>query len=598
MAKDIPHFAELKKELRSLGERNSSQLRDTELFVVWYLLATSVENEATAFAALTDNHKESGVDAVHIDRSLGVVTLVQGKFRNTLMGTAESPKDLEYFFKWGRLLLDPQSNDFKQELVRLAPKVSAKLKEAREFLIRSTSARLSMHYASTGKFARDAAHHWESKAIRLTHDRGARVSFRLVNGQKALQLFEMWMRTAAPPVDEVELVALSEPIHVDLKTKGITTLLATVAGDEMGKLGTTYGKRIFARNIRGYLGIKTEVNRDMASTLNNDPEHFWLMNNGVTIVCSDATKVTDRPGSTYRLQHPQIINGQQTTRTLGEVGAKARAARVLVRIIAVADDPATSHREHEEMISDIVHATNHQSAVKASDLVVNDNRQITLERALKVLNYAYIRKRESRKETGGKLGRGEKTVKMVEIAAAAGGCLESALPLRLGQERMFERDNYERIFEIPDARITLCQVWLHRSIIELKRQGMGAIRANGRSPSMAWNRGSWVVLFTAWRHLSPAIRRWKRELLPLFERKETSNDDPRRELRLGLAAVFEAVEEFFDDTRVADDEPNRFFKRKSIQADFDRWWKSHAGAQRTAFRKHMAAFVKVIQPED
>jgi AIPR protein len=591
-------FSDLKKELQSIGDRSASQLREAELFVAWYLLATSIEDETTALATLTDTHNEGGVDAVHIDRSLGVVTLVQGKLRQSLMGKAESPKDLEYFFKWGELLLDSGPDDFKREVARLAPKVSEKLKEARKFLNRNSTARLTMHYASTGKFSRDAARHWETKATRLTRERGARVSYRLVNGNKVLQLFETWMRTAAPPVDEVELSILTEPIYVDLKTKGITTLLATVAGHEIGRIGIIHGKRIFARNIRGYLGIKTDVNRDMAATLRDDPDHFWLMNNGITIVCSDAKRIAERRECVYALSHPQIINGQQTTRTLGEAGAKAREARVLVRIIAVADDPATSHRAHEEMISSIVRATNHQSAVKASDLVVNDSRQIKLDRALKVLNYAYIRKRESRKESGGKLGRSEKTVKMVEIAAATGGCLESALPLRLGQERMFERDNYERIFDIPDVTVAICQVWLHRAVIELKRRGMGAIRTNGRSASMAWNRGSWVVLFTAWRHLSSDIRRWKRDLLPLFESKEVDGDDPRRELRLGLSAAFKAVELFYKDAREDDDEPNRFFKRKSTQSDFDRWWKSHGGPQRKAFRQHMAAFVRAIQPEE
>ena len=41
-------------------------------------------------------------------------------------------------------------------------------------------------------------------------------------------------------------------------------------------------------NVRGFLG-STEINRGMEATLTREPEYFWYYNNGVTIVCDDAT---------------------------------------------------------------------------------------------------------------------------------------------------------------------------------------------------------------------------------------------------------------------------------------------------------------------
>ena len=47
-------------------------------------------------------------------------------------------------------------------------------------------------------------------------------------------------------------------------------------------------------------------------------------------------------------------------------------------------------------VSKIVAATNWQNAIKASDLMSNDRRQIDLERNLRKLDYQYLRKRQSK----------------------------------------------------------------------------------------------------------------------------------------------------------------------------------------------------------
>ena len=75
------------------------------------------------------------------------------------------------------------------------------------------------------------------------------------------------------------------------------------------------GVRIFARNVRGYLG-STKINKNIEKTLADEPENFWYYNNGITIVCDQAEHVTRKGRNFLKVENPQIINGQQTTRTL------------------------------------------------------------------------------------------------------------------------------------------------------------------------------------------------------------------------------------------------------------------------------------------
>ena len=58
-------------------------------------------------------------------------------------------------------------------------------------------------------------------------------------------------------------------------------------GDKVANLFDASGIRLFARNIRGYLG-RTEINRSMEHTISNSPQFFWYYNNGLTIVCDAA----------------------------------------------------------------------------------------------------------------------------------------------------------------------------------------------------------------------------------------------------------------------------------------------------------------------
>ena len=157
------------------------------------------------------------------------------------------------------------------------------------------------------------------------------------------------------------------------------------------------GPRLFARNVRGFLG-STEINRGMEITLSEEPEFFWYYNNGVTIVCDDAKHESSRGREILRVANPQVINGQQTTRTLARTTEKGRKASVLVRVIRVPRDDNNSTERFETLVSKIVQATNWQNAIRPSDLMSNDRKQIEIERHLRKIGYFYLRKHMTKGE--------------------------------------------------------------------------------------------------------------------------------------------------------------------------------------------------------
>jgi hypothetical protein len=118
----------------------------------------------------------------------------------------------------------------------------------------------------------------------------------------------------------------------------------------------------------------------METTLRKEPQYFWYYNNGVTIVCDEASRESSRGRDILRVTNPQVINGQQTTRALANNVGKRVDASVLVRVIRVPrSSQSSSGNDFETLVSRIVASTNWQNAIRPSDLMSNDRRQIEIE---------------------------------------------------------------------------------------------------------------------------------------------------------------------------------------------------------------------------
>lgn len=161
--------------------------------------------------------------------------------------------------------------------------------------------------------------------------------------------------------------------------------------DEKGDLR----RYLFESNVRDYLGSGA-VNRDIANTIrqpnsSSTVEDFWWLNNGVTILCTNAAVAAKK----LALENVQIINGLQTTETLYEVYKQSKPTEdnraILVKIIATADD---------DVRAKIVKATNYQSTVDLSSLRGLDKIQRDIELYFEDHGWFYDRRRNYFKNQG------------------------------------------------------------------------------------------------------------------------------------------------------------------------------------------------------
>ena len=153
-------------------------------------------------------------------------------------------------------------------------------------------------------------------------------------------------------------------------------------------------RHIFESNVRDYQG-RTNVNNDIFNTLvAPEGEDFWWLNNGVTIIASEATIPRSRE---IMFSNPEIVNGLQTsseiykyfTQNLKQIETESR--NILVRIIVP---------ETEEARDKIIRATNSQTPIPKASLRATDNIHRQIEEFLKPRGLFYDRRKNFYKNEG------------------------------------------------------------------------------------------------------------------------------------------------------------------------------------------------------
>jgi len=188
------------------------------------------------------------------------------------------------------------------------------------------------------------------------------------------------------PNTSVNISFADQPISL-----GATDMIALV------NLGTYYkfitddsgnlNKRFFEANVRDYQGSNS-VNKSIAETLYvPGHEDFWWLNNGVTVLVSNLSRITNRE---ILIENPEIVNGLQTSREIfnyfsnNKESIDTEKRNVLVRIIQPAD---------EDSRDKIIFATNNQTNIPQYSLRVTDNIHVQIELYFKSKGLYYDRRK-------------------------------------------------------------------------------------------------------------------------------------------------------------------------------------------------------------
>ena len=565
----------LKAEVEDVRERYRS-LKNDDLFVAWFMKCFVTDTEEEAVASLVGGPRDKSLDAVHIDEAASKVFIVQGKYHQKVGNGTEKRSDVLAFADLARTFADDDA--FRAYRKNLSAAAAGKAEEAWK-RIKTRGYHLQLYFVTTGKCSTALAK--EAQSIVCTSE-GSNID--IIDGKRVLRLLSDYLDGVAPPVPLLELeiesgqgVTLSGVLQRFDEQTRIESWVVPVAVDQIARMYESAGIRLFARNVRGFLG-DTKINLNMKKTLDTEPEFFWYYNNGVTVVCDSAEQVSRGGNRVLRLTNPQIINGQQTTRTLHECASKSSKSTVLVRVISVPRETDDEAQRFENLVSQIVAATNWQNAIRASDLMANDRRQVELERNLRKRDYQYLRKRQVKGEARRNAGVKHRfIVTKEELAQVVAACDLDPIVVREGKEQLFEERYYGTVFPKSDADYYLPRYWLGKHV---SKQARGF-------PERAY--AKWLVIHFLWQRLSPALG--KKALRQLFASSSESGLSPT--LCRAANIVFVAASAYYRDNRgtgAKQVDPSGFFKRTGHHTKFERFLAQRNNKHRGRFTKAFLMF--------
>lgn len=578
---------DLRAQLTDFKERHS-QLSEDDLFVAWFLRAYITDDEDAAVKAVAGGARDKSIDALFIDHAARTVFIVQAKYRKVLGAKTEGRNDLLGFAHVAQMMCTENAKDFNAFVGDMEEYCAELLQEARQKVLKS-GYRLWMYYVTLGRVT-PGVEKEATKAVAKVHPDAA---LEILAGTRIMPLLRDYLDGAAPPIPTLDLemeaghdVTVNGILQRYDETNDIESWVFSMRGGMVADVYERSGPRLFARNIRGFMG-KTPVNEGMIATLESEPRHFFYYNNGITIVCDRAEKISKQGRDVLRVGNPQIINGQQTSRVLAQEASRAERATVLVKVIRV---PREEHKEpasFDELVSRIVQGTNWQNAIKPSDLMSNDRRQIEIERALRKVGYNYLRKREKKGESRKRIG-GKRAVmiKKEDLAQAVAGCELDPVVARSGKDNLFEEQYYTKVFPHTDADAYLSRYWLARVVTYMSKG----------YPQRGYMK--WLVLGFTWKRLAPVVRSHG-GATTFREMCERSRWDLFGPLHGAIDQVYLGAIRYYRRDRGQGEkqmDPSLFFRsKKGRDREFEDFWSRNGKKAKSSFERRWAKVTKVIK---
>lgn len=353
---------------RDLGQLGNKELSDnlSGLFVEKLLAEVGFQDASDMFSeGYVDGGNELGIDVlIRVGTNVHIIQTKYVGFNSTLQ----------------REKID----DFQSVLVRLdnpelLKKINKRLRELLEEIEWKTD-NFHFWFVTNVNITNQALAATSSQIVipermKKEHDlSNDRINFTYID-QKAIYEYLAFsaVEERKQGIDTVEIYAAKQSGKgrssiIEISENSYNSAILIIESEQIAKYcrGTENKTRLFDFNIRNYLG-ESKKNKNILDTAKNEPEKFFLFNNGLSAVCEKMA--VDHKGSSIKADRFSVINGAQTARTLAKLKESGDfiQPKVMLRITEI-----PNHKDRNDFLRRVVRFNNTQNEIKTSDFRSND----------------------------------------------------------------------------------------------------------------------------------------------------------------------------------------------------------------------------------
>ncbi|WP_406315760.1 AIPR family protein [Streptomyces sp. NBC_00118] len=328
-------------------------------------ILTSCDAEEAA-DAVVDGPDDHGIDAVIISPRGSDIWFIQAKWSEQARARISESDALKMLFGL-RQVADRQYDGFNSRIRALSTRIDSALS--------SPQCRVNLVLAlatGDGRLTQQA----EERLVQAKGAFGFKDRTALTIRALGLADFHSAARAAAPAPVRLSAHLTHGWYSIDTPYR---SWVGSISAGELASWYESHGPQLFDPHLRR--DQPAQPRPDLVEQLVNQPEEFWYLNNGITLLCDHATThyfARKVPGHPMRLEldNARITNGAQTTaavtRAVRNHPEAGDLARVSLRIICLDDAPA-------EDAAKISRAAGSESQLTTlADLAADDPHQKTI----------------------------------------------------------------------------------------------------------------------------------------------------------------------------------------------------------------------------
>ncbi len=344
--------------------RDLDRYGDNSLLLYCLQLRFGIEDiDEVAADSLVDGSDDKKTDLVYIDPENGEAIIAQGFLSRTDRTEAPANKasDLNTAVAW---LLTRGIDD-------LPERIKSASRELRQKINDGEINRITLWYSHNLPESENVKQELKSAENTLSSvvkEHYSEHEIETHSLEVGLNTIEGWYQGLTIPILMTEQIVLEQCEGFESEGNNWISFTTSFPAEVLFNLYQRHSTILFSANVRDYLGSRksdSNINNGIKNTASNNPENFFIFNNGITALVNNY--VYQRETKKLTISGLSIVNGAQTTGAIGSLSSTPNEnLKIPIRFIKC-DNP--------EIVASVVKFNNSQNKINAPDFRSNDQYQ-------------------------------------------------------------------------------------------------------------------------------------------------------------------------------------------------------------------------------